>query len=105
MKNILVIAILASCLLSCTTNNHDGVTIIDLNKKVENLIAENQSLKDTIKLLQYPVSDRFKNIKTLVEQNKLVEATKEIKLLRELFPLSEETKQCAKQEEIISDKK
>lgn len=105
MKNILAIAILTSCLLSCTTNNHDSVTIIDLNKKVENLIAENQSLKDTIKLLQYPASDRFKNIKTLVEQNKLVEATKEIKLLRELFPLSEEAKQCAKQEEIISDKK
>ena len=105
MKKLLALFIGASVIVSCVPNNQESSSILDLNKKIEALATENQNLKDTIKLLQFPVSDRLKNIKELIVQDKLGEASNAIKELKKIFPLSDEAKQCEEQEKIVSAKK
>lgn len=106
MKNTLVFSIIALCVLSCTTNTqkqNDSV-VADLNKKIEELSADNKKLKDTVELLKYPVVDRLKQIKEYISKDKLADATRDINQLKNLFPLSEEAKLCVDLEKVIADK-
>lgn len=105
MKKLLLICIIVSCCLGCTTNTQDTAIISSLNSEIEKLKTENEDLKKTIELLKCSASDRLRVIKQLVAQDKFEEASKGIKELKELFPLSEEVKQCDEQENIITTKK
>lgn len=107
MKNTLIFSIIALCVLSCTTNTqkqNDSV-VADLNKKIEELSADNKKLKDTVELLKYPVVDRLKQIKEYISKDKLADATRDINQLKNLFPLSEEAKLCVDLEKVIADKR
>lgn len=105
MKKLLLIFAVVTCCLGCTTNTQDTALISSLNSEVEKLKTENEDLKKTIELLKCPASDRLRAIKELIIENKFEEASQGIKELKELFPLSEEAKQCGEQENIITAKK
>ncbi|MDH6355967.1 hypothetical protein M2132_002318 [Dysgonomonas sp. PH5-45] len=100
MRKILLIQFIVMCLIGCSSNPNNT----DLVNKVSKLEEENQQLKETIKLLEYPASNRLISINKLISENKFNEANTEINELQKLFPKSIESGEANNLKQIILDK-
>ena len=103
MKYAFFILIIPITLFSCINQENKSKlasTLIE-NKQLR---IENKKLKDEIAALKFPASGRLEEIKTLIINEKYNEATTKIKALKELFPLSNETRLVNQQELIIANR-
>ncbi|MBR5102701.1 MAG: hypothetical protein IK092_06210 [Muribaculaceae bacterium] len=110
MRNLLTITIAIFSLLiyftSCGNANTSSNQLVDsLKNVVASQKVDIKNLADTISMLKFPADQRFAKAVDAFNNDNLDEAETLFNEIKELFPLSEEAKQCDIQIQKIADKR